>query len=67
MVRPKVGATEGRGGVGSGGPAPGKFCKKTQNPAFWELLAHFWRSSGSRVEYSTQYDCISIPDLRVRV
>ena len=28
MVRPKVGAAEGRFGGGSGGPPPGKFCKK---------------------------------------
>ena len=28
MVRPKVLAAEGRVGGGSGGPPPGKFCKK---------------------------------------
>ena len=47
VVRPKVGAAEGRVGGGSGGPPPGKFCKKTQNPAFWELLAHFTHTSGA--------------------
>ena len=31
------------------------FVKMTQNPAFWELLAHFWRSvQSSRVQYSVQ-------------
>ena len=30
---------EGRVGGGSRGPPPENFVKKTQNPAFWELLA----------------------------
>ena len=43
VVRPKVGAAEGRVGGGGGGGAGDlpreNFVKKTQNPAFWELLA----------------------------
>ena len=41
MVRPKVGAAEGRVGGGSRGPPPGKFCKKDTKSC---VLAHFWRS-----------------------
>ena len=44
VVRPKVGAAEGRFGGGSGDLPRENFVKKTQNPAFWELLAHFWHS-----------------------
>ena len=47
VVRPKVGAAEGCVGGGCGGPPTGKFCKKTQNPVFWELLAHFTHTSGA--------------------
>ena len=50
------GTTEGRvGGGGSEVPPRENFVKKTQNPAFWELLAHFWRSvQSSRVQYSVR-------------
>ena len=65
MVRPKVVAAEGRVGGGGAGDLrrPGEnFVKKTQNPAFWELLAHC--AACSQVEYSTQYDCRCMADLR---
>ena len=44
MVRPKVGAAEGRG---SGEVPRENFVKKTQNPAFWDCAVC------SRVEYYT--------------
>ena len=63
------GTTEGRCGrrsvrpkaVLEGGPEDlprENFVKKTQNPAFWELL-HTSGAVCSRVEYSTQYDSTS--------
>ena len=80
MVRPKVGAAEGRVGGGSGGRPPGKFCKKDTKSCVLGVTSGegvvkyttpcFWHTSGaecSRVEYSTQYDCRCITDLRVRV
>ena len=55
MVRPKVGAAEGRVGGGPGDLPRENFVKRTQNPAFWELLAHFWRSvQSSRAQYSVR-------------
>ena len=65
-VRPKVGAAEGRCGrrsvrpkavlEGGRGDLPREnFVKRTQNPAFWKLLAHFWRRvQSSRVQYSVR-------------
>ena len=54
MVRRKVGAAEGRVGGGPGDLPRENVVKKTQNPAFWELLAPFWRTVlCSRVECST--------------
>ena len=51
VVRPKVGAAEGRVGGGSWGPPPGKFCKK-------DTKSCVLGTSGavcSRVEYSSDY------------
>ena len=56
MVRPNFGAAEGCVGGGSGGPPPGKFCKKdTKSCALGTsgtLHTHSWRSVHA-VESST--------------
>ena len=63
VVRPKVGAAEGRVGGGSPPPPPREnFVKDTKSCVLGTSDAVC-----SRVEYSTQYDCRCITDLQVRV
>ena len=53
VVRPKVGAAEGRFGVGSGGRPPGTFCKKdTKSCVLGTSGTLLAQCACSRVEYS---------------